>query len=279
MASNQYRPEQLVNSYSTINVVTAGYDTTSSPIIEIAVTKVVDGRQVERFRSFVDAGVKSLPESVEKNTGIRIAWLKGSPSIEQVMSRVIEIVDEDLIIASNGARFVRPFVERAALESCGIVMGNEWLDILKVGKQAGVEYRRESLTDLCEKLGIEKERSHRALVDADAIHKAYQILRCRILGIVNIDQHAFDEAPLEEMGADTVGIVDARSRRNMHLVVTVVFGLMTASAIYGFIVNGMALGSALIGAIITLIAARNMVKQSKRLASIASRDKEDGPFK
>lgn len=275
----KYSPEQLVNSYSTINIVTAGYDTASSPIIEVAVTKVVDGRQVERFRSFVDTGVTSLPESVEKNTGIRIAWLKGSPSIEQVMSRVIEIVDEDLIIASNGARFVRPFVERAALESCGIVMGNEWLDVLKVGKQAGVEYRRESLTDLCGKLGIEKERNHRALVDADAIHKSYQILRCRILGIANLDQHVFDEAPLEDMGPDTVGMADAKSRRNIHLIVTVVFGLMTASALYGSIVNGMALGSALICAAITLIAARNMVKQSKRLASIASRDKEDGPFK
>lgn len=275
----KYSPEQLVNSYSTINIVTAGYDTASSSIIEVAVTKVVDGRQVERFRSFVDTGVTSLPESVEKNTGIRIAWLKGSPSIEQVMSRVIEIVDEDLIIASNGARFVRPFVERAALESCGIVMGNEWLDVLKVGKQAGVEYRRESLTDLCGKLGIEKERNHRALVDADAIHKSYQILRCRILGIANLDQHVFDEAPLEDMGPDTVGMADAKSRRNIHLIVTVVFGLMTASALYGSIVNGMALGSALICAAITLIAARNMVKQSKRLASIASRDKEDGPFK
>lgn len=275
----KYSPEQLVNSYSTINIVTAGYDTASSPIIEVAVTKVVDGRQVERFRSFVDAGVTSLPESVEKNTGIRIAWLKGSPSIEQVMSRVIEIVDEDLIIASNGARFVRPFVERAALESCGIVMGNEWLDVLKVGKQAGVEYRRESLTDLCGKLGIEKERNHRALVDADAIHKSYQILRCRILGIANLDQHVFDEAPLEDMGPDTVGMADAKSRRNIHLIVTVVFGLMTASALYGSIVNGMALGSALIGAAITLIAARNMVKQSKRLASISHKDEEDSPFK
>lgn len=279
MASKQYRPEQLVNRYSTINIVTAGYDTASSPIIEIAVTKVVDGRQVERFRSFVDAGVKSLPESVEKNTGIGIVWLKGSPTIEQVMSRVIEIVDEDVIIASNSARFVRPFVEKAALESCGVIMGNEWLDILKIGKQAGVEYRRESLTDLCEKLGIEKERNHRALVDADAIHKAYQILRCRILGIANIDQHAFDEAPLEEMGADTVGMVDARSRRNIHLVVAVVFGLMTVSALYGSLVNGMPLGSALIGAVITLIAVRNMVKQSKRLASISHKDEEDSPFK
>ena len=275
----KYSPEQLVNSYSTINIVTAGYDTTSSPIIEVAVTKVVDGRQIERFRSFVDTGVTSLPESVEKNTGIRIAWLKGSPSIEQVMSRVIEIVDEDVIVASNSARFVRPFVEKAALESCGIVMGNEWLDILKVGKQAGVEYRRESLTDLCEKLGIEKERNHRALVDADAIHKAYQILRCRILGIANLDQHVFDEAPLEDMGPDTVGMADAKSRRNIHLIVTVVFGLMTASALYGSIVNGMALGSALIGAVITLIAVRNMVKQSKRLASIAHKDEENSPFK
>lgn len=275
----KYSPEQLVNSYSTINIVTAGYDTASSPIIEVAVTKVVDGRQVERFRSFVDTGVTSLPESVEKNTGIRIAWLKGSPSIEQVMSRVIEIVDEDVIVASNSARFVRPFVEKAALESCGIVMGNEWLDILKVGKQAGVEYRRESLTDLCEKLGIKKERNHRALVDADAIHKAYQILRCRILGIANLDQHVFDEAPLEDMGPDTVGMADAKSRRNIHLIVTVVFGLMTASALYGSIVNGMALGSALIGAVITLIAARNMVKQSKRLASIAHKDEENSPFK
>ena len=136
-----------------------------------------------------------------------------------------------------------------------------------------------TVEQLKEKLGIEKERNHRALVDADAIHKAYQILRCRILGIANIDQHAFDEAPLEEMGADTVGMVDARSRRNIHLVVAVVFGLMTVSALYGSLVNGMPLGSALIGAVITLIAVRNMVKQSKRLASISHKDEEDSPFK
>lgn len=279
MASKQYRPEQLVNSYSTINVVTAGYDTTASPIIEIAVTKVVDGRQVERFRSFVDAGVKSLPESVVKNTGIGIVWLKGSPSIEQVMSRVIEIVDEDVIIASNSARFVRPFVEKAALESCGVIMGNEWLDILKVGKQAGVDYRRESLTDLCEKLGIEKEKNHRALVDADAIHKVYQILRCHILGIANLDTHAFDEAPLEEMGADTVGIADAKARRKLHLIVAVLFGFMTISALYGFIANGMPLGSALIGAVITIVAIRNVIKQNKRLESIIEKNGDDSPFK
>lgn len=200
-------PSSMPLDYCTIACNTAGYDRESSPLVEVAAVRVRDGRSVERFRSFVST-YKRVTDNLIKNAGITEAHLKGAPSLEEVMTELTDFVGDDVLIGAKYARFIKPFVERDALETCGVVMENEWRDILFLADRMGL-LSRDSLTDLCEHLGVEKERTHRALVDADATWRCYEIMRRRAAGDEGAPDWLYDDAPLKSLGPDTDAEVDS----------------------------------------------------------------------
>ena len=217
-------PSSMPLDYCTIACNTAGYDRDTSPLVEVAAVRVRDGRAVERFRSFVSTD-KRVTDNLIKNANITDAHLKGAPSLDEVMTELTDFVGDDVLIGAKYARFIKPFLERDALDTCGVVMNNEWRDILFLADRMGL-LSRDSLTDLCEHLGVEKEGTHRALVDADATWRCYELMRRRAAGDDGVPEWLYDDVPPRSLGPDTDAEVDSINKTAARIVYYVIGTLL-----------------------------------------------------
>ena len=217
-------PASMPLDYCAIACNTAGYDRETSPLMEVAAVRVRDGRAVERFRSFVST-YKRVTDDLVRNAGITEAHLKGAPALEEVMAKLTDFVGDDVLIGAKYARFIKPFVERDALETCGVVMDNEWRDILFLADRMGL-LSRDSLTDLCEHLGVDKERTHRALVDADATWRCYELMRRRAAGDDGTPEWLYDDVPLNSLGPDTDAEIESARDGSARVAYYIIGGLL-----------------------------------------------------
>lgn len=235
---------RMPRDYCTISINTAGYDTSSSPIVEVAAVRVRDCRAVEAMRSFV-ATYHRVTENLEKNANITEAHIKGAPPLIEVMTELLDFIGDDTIIGTKYARFIKPFVERDALDTCGVVMENNWRDILFLADKMGL-LTRDSLTDLCEQLGVPKEHNHRALVDAIAEWRCWELMRLRALGSDEMPAWVMEDVPTRSLGPDTdaeIELADKQTRLKMKFVkwvILAVFFGFCASCYVSYFTEGIA---------------------------------------
>ena len=239
-------PRNMPTDYCTIACNTNGYDRDSSPLVEVAAVKVMGGHAVAAFRSFV-ATEKTASDNLRKNADITDMHLKGAPALEEAMIALLEFIGDMPLIGSKYARFIKPFIERDALGACGVVMENEWRDILWLAGRMDL-LSRDSLTDLCEHLGVEKEHTHRALTDALAEWRCWELMRRRALGDTDRPEWLWDEVPITSLVPDTDAEVAAgaaegkrRMKRAKWIAVASFFGFCAIAYFHAAIV-GMTVG-------------------------------------
>lgn len=200
--------------YCTIACNTDGY-TEVDPLVEVAAVRVRDGRAAEAFRSFI-ACDRILIENLRKNASITDAHLKGAPQLDEAMSRLLDFIGNDLLVGAKYGRFIKPYIERDALATCGVVMENEWRDVLWKANSMGL-LSRDSLTDLCEHLKIKKDPMHRALTDAVATWQCWEAMRLIDQGVeVNDlpDWIYHGDVPVTSLGPDADAEIEAEEQRS-----------------------------------------------------------------
>lgn len=230
--------KKIPMDYCTIACNSNGY-TDAAPLVEVAAVRVRGGRAVEAFRSFI-ACDRILIENLRKNANITDAHLKGAPSLEEAMTALLEFIGGDLLIGAKYARFIKPYIERDALEACGVVMENQWRDVLWKADGMGL-LSRDSLTDLCEHLKIKKDAKHRALTDAVATWQCWEAMRLidqgtKVKDLPDWIYHG--DVPVTSLGSDAdagMAAADADARRAVKRVkwiaLAVFFGIGVVSYI------------------------------------------------
>ena len=230
--------KQLPTDYCTISCNTNGY-TDGAPLVEVAAVRVRDCRAVAAFRSFI-ACDRIVIDNLRTNANITDVHLKGAPTLEEAMTGLLEFVGDDMLVGAKYGRFIRPYIERDALAACGVVMGNQWRDVLWKADNMGL-LSRDSLTDLCEHLKIKKDPKHRALTDAVATWQCWEAMRLIDQGTkVNDlpDWIYHGDVPVTSLGPDAdagMAAADADARRAMKRVkwiaLAVFFGIGVVSYI------------------------------------------------
>ena len=205
-AKSKSDPRNMPTDYCTIACNTNGYDR-EAPIVEVSAVKVMGGHAVAAFRSFVSCQ-KIASDDMRANANITDLHLKDAPSLEEAMGGLLEFVEDLPLIGAKYGRFIKPYIERDALRACGVVMENEWRDILWLADRMNL-LTRDSLTDLCEQLHVEKERTHRALIDALASWRCWELMRRRALGDTDRPEWLWDDVPVTELGPTDYKELDA----------------------------------------------------------------------
>ena len=224
---------KMPEDYCTIACNTIGYDA-SATLVEVAAVKVVRRRATEAFRSFISTE-RDVSENLIKNADITQLHLEDAPALEEVMTRLIEFIGDMPLIGAKYARFIKPYIERDALEVCGVVMENEWRDVLWLGKKMGV-MSRDSITDLCENLHIKKDGNHRALSDAVATWQCWECLRLMSQG-VEIDDFPdwiyHGDIECTSLGPDTDAKMGSMRRKSLMItyIVIGIFFILIATGI------------------------------------------------
>lgn len=161
-----------MQDFTAIDVETTGLNPKSDKMIEVGAVKVRDGKITARYESLINPGRK-LTERITELTGITNEMLKDAPLPEEVLPKLFEFIDGDILLG-HSVMFDYSFIKRAAV-NLGLMNGKEngyGIDTLRIARCHLKELESRSLPFLCKYYEI-PHKAHRAVNDAEAAAVLY----------------------------------------------------------------------------------------------------------
>jgi len=179
---------QGLQNFICIDLETTGLNPKRDRIIEIGAVKVRNGKVVDIFGQLIDPR-QQLEERVENLTGISSKELEGQPTIQEILPKLKEFLEEDVLLGHR-VLFDYSFLKRAFTNE-KISFERKGMDTLKLARKFVSDCESKKLESLCIHYGI-KHQAHRALDDALATVELYQILTEKYY-----NEEDFEPKPLE----------------------------------------------------------------------------------
>ncbi|MDA3942680.1 MAG: exonuclease domain-containing protein [Bacteroidetes bacterium] len=173
MESNQQEKR-----YAIVDVETTGLKAGQEKITEIAVV-LHDGNAVlDTFSTLINPE-KKIPYRITQLTGINDQMVAGAPRFYEVAKQLVEITDSAIFVGHN-VSFDYRFIQ-AEFKSLGYDFKRQTLDTVKLSRKLIPGLPSYSLGKLCQSINIKLENRHRALGDAMATARLFEML-CGISG-------------------------------------------------------------------------------------------------
>ena len=157
--------------YVALDLETTGLDPERDRVIEVGAVVFTPDGVLARLERLADPG-RSLPDAVQRLTGINPGDLVGAPSAEAVLAELAALMRGRQPVG-HGARLDVDFLIAAGHWP----EGSEVLDTLDVARILMPSATSHSLPVLASELGLDQPRPHRALDDADATRQLLLRLR------------------------------------------------------------------------------------------------------
>ncbi len=159
--------------YVVFDIETTGLDINNDYIIELGAVKVENGIVIDEFSTLINPGIL-IPEEVSSINNITNDMIIDAPFPGVALTHFKQFIsDANFLVGHNAKRFDMPFLlsefKRHAIYINEINVVDTLWEARKVLKGLG-SY---SLASLCNALGIENKRAHRALSDVYATHQLY----------------------------------------------------------------------------------------------------------
>ena len=165
------RGQSLDDTFVVFDIETTGLSKETESITEIGAVKVVDGKIIDRFSTFVNPE-RPIPAEITKLTGITNEMVADAPVITEILPKFLEFCQDAVLVAHN-ANFDTGFIRLNAERKCGIEVKNTILDTLELSRALLPELKKHKLDIICEKLGVSLEGHHRAVNDAEATAEVF----------------------------------------------------------------------------------------------------------
>ncbi len=149
--------------YVAFDLETTGLSSRTDTIIEIGAVRMKNGKEVDRFQSFVAPGRILDPKIVEL-TGITDAMLIGAPALEEVLPKFLEFVGNRVLVAHN-SDFDTGFI-RAACAKLGLPYSYTAADTLILARNLLPHLNKFKLDVVADALSLPDFNHHRAADDA-----------------------------------------------------------------------------------------------------------------
>lgn len=154
-------------TYIVFDIETTGLSVTQNKIIEIAAVKVEDGKEIDRFATFVNPHER-IPYNIQQLTNINDEMVKDAPELEPVIRDFVEFAGDGVLVAHN-ARFDMGFIQ-ASLKQLGMPeLPNPVLDTLELARLLYPKMKNHRLNTLADKYKVALESHHRAIDDTIAL--------------------------------------------------------------------------------------------------------------
>ena len=166
----------MPQTYVSLDIEATGLDPERDAIIEVGAVKFRDDEVLDTLSTFVRPG-RPIPREITELTGIRDDDVAGAPGLHDVLSRLARFVGQWPIVG-HSIEFDLGFLRRHSR-----LFENELLDTFELASVLLPHAERYSLSVLARMLGIETDRAHRALDDAQATHRLFRVLLRRAAGL------------------------------------------------------------------------------------------------
>lgn len=162
--------ESIGADVAVVDIKTTGFSPLREEIIELSAVKIINGKIEDLFQTFVKPS-KSVPGKIHELTGIDDLMVRDAPTIDVVIPKFIEFVDDAIIVGHN-ASFDMGFIEESA-SKLGIAFEYKSIDTLALSRLLWPELNGYSLDNITKICGVDLINHHRTIDDARATAEAY----------------------------------------------------------------------------------------------------------
>lgn len=160
----------LDDEFIVFDIETTGLNDKADAITEIGAVKVLNGKVVDSFSTFVNPK-RPIPQKIIDLTGITDRMVADAPQEEQAVKAFLEFCGNAPVVAHN-ASFDTGFISASAKRT-GLIFQNPIVDTLEIARALLPELKRHKLNLIAEHLGIENANHHRAVNDAEVTTKIW----------------------------------------------------------------------------------------------------------
>ena len=162
---------EVLDDYTVIDIETTGLTLGYDEIIEIGAIKVRSGVEVNRFSSLIQPKDFSLFDSYF--TGITVKELKQAPTIEEVIPKFLDFIQDDVLVGANINSFDINFLYDNILAITNKKIKNNVIDIFRFARKLLPNLNKYSLEMISTSLGFIGNH-HRAIADCELTLKCYE---------------------------------------------------------------------------------------------------------
>ena len=153
----------ISGEFVAFDLETTGLSSRTDHIIEIGAVLMKDGKEVDRYQTFVDPKLPLKQETTEL-TGITPKMLEGAPGIREALAGFLEFVGDRVLVAHN-ADFDTGFI-RTACKNLGLECSFTSMDTLVLSQTLMTKMKAHKLNIVAEALSLPEFNHHRAADDA-----------------------------------------------------------------------------------------------------------------
>ena len=179
--------QSLRDQFVVFDLETTGLSPENCKIIEIGAVKVLDGKIVDRFSTFVNPKVP-IPYRIEELTSINDAMVIDAPVISEILPDFLKFCEGAIMVAHN-AEFDMSFIEKNCRD-LGLPCDYTVADTVTLAQFLLPKLNRFKLDTVARAVGVSLEHHHRAVDDAactaEIFVKFIEMLRGR--GIETLEQ-------------------------------------------------------------------------------------------
>lgn len=170
----------LDKDYVVFDIETTGLDPKYDEIIEISGVKVKDDKIIDSF-SYLVKPTNPISPFITELTGISNEMVASSPSIDEVLPKFMDFIEDDILIGHN-VNFDINFVYDT-LESINYPkkLSNNFIDTMRLGRYLLKNLTHHRLMDLAKVYNISYEGAHRSLTDSKITYEVYLKLKSQII--------------------------------------------------------------------------------------------------
>ncbi|WP_284639104.1 PolC-type DNA polymerase III [Paenibacillus silviterrae] len=162
--------------YVVFDIETTGLSVTNNKIIEIAGVKMKDGKEIDRFATFINPHER-IPYNIQQLTNINDDMVKDAPELEEMLPKFLEFVGDSVLVAHN-ARFDIGFIQHNCKKLGLAEVTNPVLDTLEMARLLFPSMKNHRLNTLADKFKVSLENHHRAIDDSIALgHVMYHLIK------------------------------------------------------------------------------------------------------
>ncbi|MEP7170415.1 MAG: 3'-5' exonuclease, partial [Bacteroidota bacterium] len=161
-----------MNRFAIVDIETTGSYRAAHSITEIAII-VHDGKEIiDSFQSLINP-MANINPYVSRMTGITNEMLRDAPKFHEIAKQVWNLTDDAVFIA-HSVNFDFSYI-RDEFKSLGADYRRKKLCTVRLSRKIFPGYPSYSLGNICTQLGIKIDNRHRAMGDASATAKLFEL--------------------------------------------------------------------------------------------------------
>ena len=179
--------QSLRGNMVVFDLETTGFSSENDQIIEFGAVKVLDGKIVERYSSFVKPTI-AIPPHITELTSITDEMVQDAPGIEVVLPEFLKYAKDCVLVAHN-ASFDYGFIRNKG-KKLGLDVTFTVIDTMNTGRLLFPKLAKYTLDRLAKVLKLPEFNHHRAVDDAEETALIYQRFIDMLvkMDITNVDE-------------------------------------------------------------------------------------------